>query len=205
LEQTEALVAIDVNSGKFKGEGDPEETAFKTNLKAAKEITRQIRLRDLGGVIVIDFIDMRDEAHIHAIEKLLMEALKRDKARTKLLKMSKFGTIELTRQRIRSSIRDVLFEECKFCKGTGFTKRAESLCLNAMRDLKFAIHLPQIARVEIFANTEVANYLQNKKRKQMLEIEELYNKKIHIFSTVNHEFGKIEINYFNNKDEPVLL
>lgn len=205
IEQTEALVAIDVNSGKFKEECDPEETAFKTNLKAAKEIARQIRLRDLGGVIVIDFIDMRTESHVHAIEKVITDALKRDKARTKMLKMSKFGTIELTRQRIRSSLRDVLFEECKFCGGTGYAKTVESLCLNAMRDLKFAIHSPQIAKIEVVANPAVANYLQNQKRKQMIEIEESYNKKIHIFSTSNHEYSKIDIRYLNQKDEPVVI
>ncbi len=205
IEQTEALVAIDVNSGKFKEEHDPEETAFKTNLKAAKEITRQIRLRDLGGVIVIDFIDMREEAHIHAIERTLTEALKRDKARTKLLKMSKFGTIELTRQRIRSSLRDVLFEECKLCRGTGWSKTVESLCLNAMRDLKFTAHSQQIAKIEIIANPDVANYLQNQKRRQIIEIEETYNKKISILSSTNHECGKIDIRYFNQKDEPVTV
>ena len=205
IEQTEALVAIDVNSGKFKEESDPEETAFKTNLKAAKEITRQIRLRDLGGVIVIDFIDMSAESHNHAIEKVLTDSLKRDKARTKMLKMSKFGTIELTRQRIRSSLRDVLFEECKVCRGTGYSKTVESLCLNAMRDLKFAIHLPQIAKVEIIANPDVTNYLQNQKRKQMIEIEETYNKKINIFSATNLEYGKVDIRFFNHKDEPVVV
>ncbi|NUO07732.1 MAG: Rne/Rng family ribonuclease [Candidatus Brocadia sp.] len=205
IEQTEALVAIDVNSGKFKEECDPEETAFKTNLKAAKEIARQIRLRDLGGVIVIDFIDMKAESHNHAIEKVVADALKRDKARTKMQKMSKFGIIELTRQRIRSSLRDVLFEECKFCSGTGYAKTVESLCLNAMRDLKFAIHSPQIAKIEIVANPEVANYLQNQKRRQMIEIEESYHKKIHIFSTINHEHGKIDIRYLNQKDEPVMV
>ncbi|MCF6157875.1 MAG: Rne/Rng family ribonuclease [wastewater metagenome] len=205
IEQTEALVAIDVNSGRFKEESDPEETAFKTNLKAAREVARQIRLRDLGGVIVIDFIDMREEEHIHAIEKALTDALKRDKARTKMLKMSKFCTVELTRQRIRYSLRDVLFEECKFCGGTGYTKTVESLCLSAMRDLKFAIHLPQIAKIEIIANSKVANYLQNQKRKQMLEIEESCNKKINILSALDHEYSKIEIRYLNQKDEPVII
>ncbi len=205
IEQTEALVAIDVNSGKFKEESDPEETAFKTNLKAAREVSRQIRLRDLGGVIVVDFIDMREEGHIHAVEKVLTDALKRDKARTKMLKMSKFGTVELTRQRIRSSLRDVLFEECKICRGTGYSKTVESLCLNAMRDMKFAAHLPQIARIEIIANPEVSNYLQNQKRRQLIEIEESYNKKINIFSTITNEYGKIEIRFFNNKDEPVVV
>ena len=205
IEQTEALVAIDVNSGKFKEETDPEETAFKTNLKAAKEVARQIRLRDLGGVIVIDFIDMREESHVHAIEKVLNDALKRDKAKTKALRMSKFCTIELTRQRVRHSLRDVLFEECKFCHGTGYSKTVESLCLSTMRDIKFAIPSPQIAKVEIMTDTSVANYLHNQKRKQVIEIEETYNKKIHILGVPNYGIGKVEIKYLNHKDEPVLL
>ena len=205
IEQTEALVAIDINSGKFKEECDPEETAFKTNLKATKEITRQIRLRDLGGVIVIDFIDMREEEHINAIEKMLADALKRDKARTKMLRMSKFGIIELTRQRVRSSLRDMLFEECKFCQCTGYTKTLESICLSTMRDLKSAIHLPQIDKIEIFANAEIANYLQNQKRKQITDIEESYNKKINVFSTNNLEYGKTDIKFLNSKNEPVFI
>ncbi|MDR4507295.1 MAG: Rne/Rng family ribonuclease [Candidatus Brocadiaceae bacterium] len=205
LEQTEALVAIDVNSGKFKEESDPEETSFKTNLKAAKEIARQIRLRDLGGVVVIDFIDMREEKHIHAVEKTLSEILKRDRARTKMLKMSKFGTIELTRQRIRTCLRDVLFSECKLCRGTGYKKTLESLCLNVMRDVKFAIHFPQIVKIEIYADHEVANYLQNQKRKQLTEIETTYNKKINIISSSDYEFGKIEINHLNSKNETVTV
>ncbi|MBM4054120.1 MAG: Rne/Rng family ribonuclease [Planctomycetes bacterium] len=205
LEQTEALVAIDVNSGKYKGKCDPEDTAFRTNVIAAKEIARQIRLRDLGGVIVIDFIDMREEKHIQAVEKALADSLKSHRAKTKMLKMSKFGTIELTRQRVRPSLRDVLFEECKFCRGTGYAKTVESLCLNIMRDVKFALHLPQIARIEIISNNEVVNYLQNQKRKQMAEIEETYNKKIIIFNDTNNEYGKIEIRYFDNKGEPVVI
>ncbi|TVM01865.1 MAG: ribonuclease E [Candidatus Kuenenia stuttgartiensis] len=205
LEQTEALVAIDVNSGKYKGKCDPEETAFRTNMIAAKEIARQIRLRDLGGVIVIDFIDMRDEKHIQAVEKAIADSLKRHRARTKMLKMSKFGTIEITRQRIRPSLRDVLFEECKFCCGTGYAKTVESLCLNIMRDVKFALHLPQVVRIEITSNNDVVDYLQNQKRKQMAEIEDAYNKKIVIFTDTANEYGKIDIRYFDNKGEPVTV
>src|SRR5205823_12728363 len=104
IEQTEALVAIDVNSGNFRAaDNNAEETAYQMNLQAAKEIARQLRLRDLGGVIVNDFIDMRDEKHRRAVEKALRDAVMRDKARTKLLKISQFGIIEMTRQRIRPS------------------------------------------------------------------------------------------------------
>src|SRR5205823_4702450 len=103
LEQTEALVSIDVNSGNFRADNNAEETAYQMNLLAAKEIARQIRLRDLGGVIVNDFIDMRDEKHRRNVERAMRDAVKRDRARTKLLKISQFGIIEMTRQRIRPS------------------------------------------------------------------------------------------------------
>jgi len=113
IEQTEALVAIDVNSGKYREESDPEKTAFKTNLKAAKEIARQVRLRDIGGVIIVDFIDMKEEKNMRAVEKTLEAALKRDRARKKMLKISRFGIIEMTRQRIRPSLKSVIYESCK--------------------------------------------------------------------------------------------
>src|SRR5262249_3929602 len=97
IEQTEALVAIDVNSGNFRQDNDAEETAFRVNLTAAKEIARQLRLRDLGGVIIIDFIDMREENHRREVERTLRDAVRRDRARTKILKMSAFGIVEMTR------------------------------------------------------------------------------------------------------------
>jgi len=118
IEQTEALVAIDVNSGKYREESDPEKTALKTNLKAAKEIARQVRLRDIGGVIIVDFIDMKEEKHMRAVEKTLDASLKRDRARKKMLKISRFGIIEMTRQRIRPSLKSVIYESCKNCGGT---------------------------------------------------------------------------------------
>ena len=101
IDQTEALVAIDVNSGNFRADNNAEETAYQMNLQAAKEIARQLRLRDLGGVIVNDFIDMRDEKHRRGVEKAMRDAIKRDRARTKILRISPFGLIEMTRQRIR--------------------------------------------------------------------------------------------------------
>src|SRR6202022_3462922 len=105
IEQTEALVAIDVNSGNFRADNNAEETAYQMNLVAAKEIARQLRLRDLGGVIVSDFIDMRDEKHRRNVEKAMGDGVKRDRGRTKVLKISQFGLIEMTRQRIRPSLK----------------------------------------------------------------------------------------------------
>ena len=112
IDPTEALVAIDVNSGNFRFENDPERTAYEMNLKAAKEIARQLRLRDLGGVICNDFIDMRDEKNRRGVEKALRDAIKRDRARTKVLRMSQFGVIEMTRQRIRPSLKRSVYEDC---------------------------------------------------------------------------------------------
>src|SRR5207245_2425544 len=119
IDQTEALVAIDVNSGNFRADGNAEETAYQMNLHAAKEIARQLRLRDLGGVIVNDFIDMRDERHRRNVEKALRDAMRRDRARTKILRISQFGLIEMTRQRIRPSLKRSVYGDCPCCSGRG--------------------------------------------------------------------------------------
>src|SRR3990167_3844150 len=177
-----ALVAIDVNSGRFKAGADPEETAFRTNMEAAKEVVRQIRLRDLGGVIIIDFIDMLEEGHNRAVEKTMLENLKRDKARTKMLKMSRFGIIELTRQRLRPSLRDVLYENCSTCRGTGYTKTVESLSLEVMREIKSVLGHPELKTIEVEADPRVSQHLLNQKRRQLSELEESYHKRILINS-----------------------
>ena len=193
IEQTEALVAIDVNSGKYREESDPEKTSFKTNLKAAKEITRQIRLRDIGGVIIVDFIDMKEESHMRVIEKVMEEALKRDRARKKMLKMSKFGIIEMTRQRIRPSLKSVIYESCKSCEGTGETKTVESTCLDLMRQIKSTVNNPLIKEIEITANDIVAGYMLNKKRKRLTELEDKFSKNIIIKGIIGHKTGEITI------------
>jgi ribonuclease E len=126
LEQTEALVAIDVNSGKYRDEEDLEATALKTNLEAAQEIARQLRLRDLGGVIVNDFIDMESEPNRRAVERALRVALKRDRAKSWISRISRFGIIEMTRQRVRPSFERSNHEPCKLCRGTGVVKSARS-------------------------------------------------------------------------------
>src|SRR5207245_4888633 len=122
IDLPEPLVAIDVNSGNFRADNNAEETAFQMNLQAAKEIARQLRLRDLGGVIVNDFIDMREDRHRREVERALRDAVKRDRARTKILKISQFGLIEMTRQRIRPSLKRSAFQDCTQCKGTGHVK-----------------------------------------------------------------------------------
>jgi ribonuclease E len=171
IDSTEALVAIDVNSGNFRVEDDAEKTAYEMNMRAAKEIARQLRLRDLGGVIVNDFIDMREERHRRGVERALREAIKRDRARTKILRMSAFGLIEMTRQRIRPSLKRSIYEDCPHCFGAGVVKTAESIAIDAMRLLALASHREEIRRVAVSVAAGVAAYLSNRKRRQIAQIE----------------------------------
>jgi ribonuclease E len=176
IEQTEALVSIDVNSGNFRAnDNNAEETAYQMNLHAAKEIARQLRLRDMGGQVVVDFIDMRDEKHRRAVEKALREAMKRDRARTKILKISQFGMVEMTRQRIRPSLKRSVYMDCPYCHGMAQVKTNESMSIEVMRMLQLAAHLDNVQRIEITVTEDVANYLLNKKRREIAKLEESGN------------------------------
>jgi len=172
IDQTEALVAIDVNSGNFRVEDSAEETAYQLNLAAAREIARQLRLRDLGGVIVNDFIDMRKEKHRRTLERALRDSLKRDRARTKILRTSPFGLIEMTRQRIRPSLKKSVYADCPCCSGRGVVKTAESMSIEVIRMLMLAGQQPNIVRVTVRVNDEVASYLNNRKRREISRLEE---------------------------------
>jgi ribonuclease E len=172
IDQTEALVAIDVNSGSFRTDDSAEETAFQMNVNAAREIARQIRLRDLGGVIVNDFIDMRKEKNRRGVERALRDATRRDRARIKILRTSPFGLIEMTRQRIRPSLKRNVYTDCPCCSGRGVVKKAESMAIEVVRMLMLASQQPGAARVTVRVNDEVASYLNNKKRKEIIRLED---------------------------------
>jgi len=172
IDQTEALVAIDVNSGNFRADDNAEETAYQINLMAAKEIARQLRLRDLGGVIVNDFIDMRKEKHRRGVERALRDAVKRDRARTKILRTSPFGLIEMTRQRIRPSLKRSVYRDCPCCTGTGVVKTAESMALEVVRLLILVTQRKDVAKVIVSVANDVASYLNNKKRRELSRLEE---------------------------------
>ncbi|MGI9455490.1 MAG: Rne/Rng family ribonuclease, partial [Aeoliella sp.] len=172
IDQTEALVAIDVNSGSFRTDGSAEESAFQLNLIAAREIARQLRLRDLGGVVVNDFIDMRHDRHRRTVERTLHDAVKRDRARTKILRISPFGLVEMTRQRIRPSLKRSVFKECPSCIGAGLVKSAESMAIEAIRKLQMASHNDGVAKVTITVEEEVAAYLNNRKRRELARLED---------------------------------
>ncbi|MGI9518281.1 MAG: Rne/Rng family ribonuclease [Pirellulaceae bacterium] len=171
IDQTEALVAIDVNSGSFRTDESADETAYRLNVAAAKEISRQLRLRDLGGVIVNDFIDMRREKHRRGVERALRDAMKRDRARTKILRTSPFGLVEMTRQRIRPGIKRSAYSDCPCCHGRGVVKTAESMSLEVIRVIMLAAQQPKVAEVNIRVNEDVATFLNNQKRKELADLE----------------------------------
>ena len=185
IDQTEALVAIDVNSGSFRADDSAEETAYQINQMAAKEISRQLRLRDLGGVIVNDFIDMRQERHRRGVERALRDAVKRDRARTKILRTSPFGLIEMTRQRIRPSLKRSVYTDCPCCSGAGVVKTPESMALEVIRFLMLAAQNTDIAHVSVTVIDEVSAYLSNKKRRSLAKLEDEGEMSIQIFGTKN--------------------
>ena len=180
LEQTEALVAIDVNSGQFKGEKNAEESAFRINKEAAREIGREVRLRDLGGLVVVDFIDMDNKDHRREVEKTLHKTLEKDKARFRMLRMSPFCIVELTRQRRRRSLRQSTYVECPTCEGTGHIKSPETTALELIRKIRTGLQLKDVDRVEVDAQPQVANYLNNTMRSRLRELEEEADKEIKI-------------------------
>ncbi len=167
IDQAEALVAIDVNSGRFREHSDAETTATKINLQAAEEIARQLRLRDLGGVIIIDFIDMREERNRRAVEKAMREAMKPDRAKVKIQRISAFGIVEMTRQRMRPSLKDSIYALCPACNGTGHLKSEESLSLEIMRTLQRLCHLEAVAHIRLAVAPIIAHHLCNYRRRQL--------------------------------------
>lgn len=178
IDSTEALVAIDINSGKMRDARDAEGTAFKANMEAADEICRQLRLRDLGGVIVNDLIDMRDLRHRRQVETRFRDNLKRDRARTRTSPISQFGILEMTRQRMRPSLRKSIYIDCPHCEGAAQVKSPESVVLDVMRRLALVMHRDNVARVELTVGPAVAFALLNKKRSQIVALETLHNKSI---------------------------
>jgi ribonuclease E len=205
IEQTEALVAIDVNSGNFRADNNAEETAFQMNLQAAKEIARQLRLRDLGGVIVNDFIDMRDEKHRRSVEKAMRDAVKRDRARTKILKISAFGLIEMTRQRIRPSLKRSVYQDCPYCHGMAQVKTCESMSIDVMRMVQLAAHRDHVHHIEIRVAEDVANYLLNKKRGEIARLEESGNIQVQIRGAAGAPPETLEFTCYDHNNNEVKL
>ena len=193
IEQTEALVAIDVNSGKATQKKSIEETALQTNLEAAEEIARQLRLRDLGGLIVIDFIDMRELRNRAEIERAMKRFIKSDKARIKVGRISGFGLMQMSRQRIRPSIEFSSYIPCKNCQGKGVTPSTETLVLSFLRKLRLETLKGDMTSVKGVVPPEVARYLLNKKRKEILDLEMRRNLDIDVEGDSTKYPGESEI------------
>jgi ribonuclease E len=171
INQTEALVAIDVNSGRATRERNIEETALKTNLEASDEIARQLRLRDLAGLIVIDFIDMDESRHNGQVERRLKEAMRNDRARIQLGRISPFGLLELSRQRLRPSLFEASTEVCRFCRGTGHVRSTESTALHVLRSIEEEGSRQKSAAITVSVPGQVALFILNHKRQALAELE----------------------------------
>ena len=178
IDQAEALVAIDVNSGKYKAGGDSDETAYRTNLDAIPEIVRQLRLRDLGGLIIIDFIDMAHEKQRRLVEKRLVESLRGDRARIKVGRISPFGMLEITRQRVGPGLKRTVFMQCPHCKGAGWSRTVQSKALSVLRESRALVNLKGFSVLQVFSAPAVTDYLVNHKRRAVLELEDAVGKSI---------------------------
>jgi ribonuclease E len=180
INATEALVAIDVNSGRSTRERNIEETAYKTNLEAAEEIARQLRLRDLAGLIVIDFIDMGDSRNQHTVERRLKEAMRTDRARIQIGRISAFGLLELSRQRLRPSLLEASSQTCPHCAGTGVVRSVESAALHVLRAIEEEGIRHRSLEINVTVPVKVALYVLNQKRARLAEIEARYGLRVMI-------------------------
>jgi ribonuclease E len=180
IDQTEALVAIDVNSGKSRESRDAETNAYQTNIEAVDEICRQLRLRDMGGIVINDLIDMRDSRHRKDIQARFDERLKRDRAKTTVLAISEFGILEMTRQRMRPSHESVHFTDCPTCRGRGMLQRPDSVAADALRDMAAILDAERVAKVEMVVAPRVASELLSTKRQLLSRTERVYSKHVDV-------------------------
>ncbi len=195
IEHTEALVAIDVNTGRYVGKHNLEETILKTNLEAVKEIAYQIRLRDIGGIIIIDFIDMEKKANREKVYNALKEAVKKDRSKTHILPMSDMGLIQMTRKRIRKSLTRLLCEPCFYCDGEGYLMSGQSICHNIYREvLRDNQDLSPGGRLTIRVNPEIAELLHDEQNHIILSLERAIGKQIVVYP--NTEFHLEEFDIF---------
>ncbi len=193
INPTEAMITIDVNSGRGSNKRNIEETAFKTNVDACDEIARQLRLRDLGGLIVIDFIDMIDKKHIADVEKAFKKALSMDRARIQLSRISKFGLLELSRQKKQSTIQEISYITCPYCKGSGLRPSLEYASLGAFRKIESEAVKGIYSELKISLPHEIALYILNNKRSELLKLEANFGICLHIEGKPDMAWDKLEI------------
>jgi ribonuclease G len=185
IETTEALTVIDVNTGRFVGKNDLEETIFKTNIEAVKEIAYQLRLRNIGGIIIIDFIDMEDESHREEVFNVMQEAVKKDKSRINILKLSEFGLVQMTRKRNRDNLTRTMCEPCLYCGGDGFIKSRRTICYEIFRKIARDSMKIEGSKVMLRVHPGVADMLLKEESHAIEQLEMDINKRITIIP--NHE------------------
>src|SRR5205814_2305363 len=193
INPTEALVSIDINSGRSTREHNIEQTAYSTNIEAAAEIARQLRLRDMAGLIVIDFIDMEQSGHVRKVEKAMKEALKNDRARIQVGRISSFGLMEMSRQRLRTGVLEASTKPCPHCEGTGLMRTAASAGLSALRILEDEAARGRGERIQLRAGKEAAVYVLNKKRAELADIEQRYGVMIEVVIDESFEGARMTV------------
>ena len=205
INPTEALVAIDVNSGKNTSERNIESTALKTNLEASVEIARQLRLRDLGGLVVIDYIDMDDYRNNLKVEKTLKTSLIRDRARVQFGRISMFGLMELSRQRLRSSLIEKSFEKCNYCKGSGLILNSSSISDQIIKVIKEKLSNNNNVLINVKCNSGLAENLINVNKDEIIFLENNYNSKINFHFDSQFSFHDPIIDIEKNKNEKIIV
>lgn len=211
INPTEALVSIDINSGRSTKEHGIEATALNTNLEAAREIARQLRLRDMAGLVVIDFIDMEYGSNVRKVEKAMKDALKNDRARIQVGRISSFGLMEMSRQRLRTGVLEATTRQCPHCDGTGLVRTASSAGLSALRLIEDEAAKGKGTIISLFASTEAAVYLLNAKRADLAEIEQRYGVRVEVLPEGENEGAKMRVTSagprpeFAPRFEPIVL
>ena len=203
IEPTEGMTAIDVNSGRLVREANPEDLATKTNVEAAREIMRQLRLRDLGGIIVIDFIDLKQDRHKREVEQTLRDESRKDRSQMVILPLSDFCLVQIARQKTRPSLQLVSHTPCPACGGAGHVKSIESMALEIMRELKSTLDREDISVVEARVSPDVAGYLKSR-AEELRKLEEQYKKRIHVSATRELASNRVEFSCYNQAGEKVV-
>jgi len=193
IEQMEALTAIDVNTGRYVGKRSLEETILQTNLEAVKEIVYQLRLRNIGGIIIIDFIDMEKERHREKVFNALKETLKADKAKTNILKISSLGLVEMTRERNRESVGRTLSEPCPYCEGRGFLKSKTTLCYEIFQEIRREAPRMKSERIFVNVHPDIADLLYDEESEGIEELEKKYSKRIIIRARNDYHQEQFEV------------
>ena len=198
ISPTEALVAIDVNSGRTSKDSNFEESIFLANMEAAAELARQLRLRDLGGLIVVDFIDMRSQKHIREVEKQVKQSLKRDKAKTDTSTISRFGLLQISRQKMGAPIEKGSYRMCEHCQGRGVVKTVETQALFFLRRIQTGVGKRNVKRISCALPLDVAQYLLNNKRADLTELEARHQVTIEINMRPEMKPGEHKIEFLDS-------